>query len=225
VPASRFMHQSHLKGEKSEGAIADFMARMVFKVWWHKGEVDHKGSPTEDDFKAFMVTWSEAQKGSDPELWKKVQFSIFANDLSTKGYIQEKVTIWPMFTGNQAIDGVKAMKEINIVFVRGPRVENITLKAETGLTWGDGYGANIEDDNLFLYVGLVYGANNPANTANIIIGHMSNLPWFLIKNIGSSTISGYGYDTQLEKLLCPKTWGKSAIKVYPPSDNEKRYNP
>jgi hypothetical protein len=214
-------------GQKSEVAIAHFIARVVFKVSWSNGEIEHKGGPTEDDFKAFMEAWSEAQKGSDPELWKKVQFSIFANDLATPRYIQQRIVVWPMYVGNQAFDDIKVINDINIVFVNGLKVENITLYTDTGPLYGIGVGVNIEKKSLFIYQGVGYGLNVAANTAKPIGGRLSTIPAFLISNTGGP-VKASRSDKALQKIIMTEIGTnayKAAFKVYPPSEEEKKYNP
>lgn len=214
------------KGEKSETAIADFIAMTIFKAWWKKGEIEHKENPTEADFEDFMETWSLAQKENDPSFWRKVQFSVYANDLNTQGYTQEKVTIWPMYTGSESPDEVIAVDEINIVFVRGPRMENFTPDSKTGEYYGDGHGANFEGNKLYLYVGIGYGYGNPANTANLIVSDAAQIPMFLISNNGKA-VRTKGTDAAIKdlyELLCtPRR--RCAIKVFPPSIYEKQQNP
>jgi len=205
------------RGEKSEIAIAHFMARTVFEVWWRNGEIHQTGTPTEDDFKAFMEAWSIAQKENDLELWKKLGFSIFANDLNTQGYEQKKVTIWPMYTGIEVPDGVTAIKEISVVFVRGPRMENIILYSNTGEIYGDGIGVNIDENNLYIYVALGFGYNNPANAVDKIVGSIAEIPLFLVKNKGSAIDRGMVVDRDdhfTDILLTGRQRG--VIKVYPP---------
>jgi len=211
------------KGQSSEEAIAEYLARTFFKVWWTKGEIKHEGQPTEADFAAYMEDWTKAQKGEGP--WEKVGFKIFANDLATAGYKQEEVTIWPM-SSEETPEGIRAINEFVIAFVHESGVENVTVVSED---FRKAFGANFDGSSFYMYLGLSLNTNVAPNTAKPITGVMGTLPWYLTQNNGGQpTYFMQPEDDQLLDLISTEVGDnvyKAAIKVFPPSDEERTYNP
>lgn len=178
---------------------AEYIARTIFKTWWRNGDIKHTSQPTEDDFKAYMPLWSEAQKGDDPNLWKQVEFSIYANDLNDgNGYIQEQVIVWPMYSGDAPV-GVRGIQKMDIAVVSGGMVKNITMTVEEV---NEGFGTNIDGSTLTVYTSVTYPSltpkyNFPKNTAE---GFASVSSW-LVRNPGTPFTGYISMDSYLAKLL------------------------
>ena len=184
---------------------AEFLARTIFKVWWDKGNVDHDGLPTEDDFKSFMAMWAKAQQTNDPADWEQVQFTIWTNDLNDgKGYVQEKTTVWPMYNGEKAVpEGVFAMEKYSNVLVRRAGVKNISkiLYGRNSSIELGGEGTNIDGSgHMYEYTAVPAGQENNVNTIN---GVISSIPWWYRKNTGGTEIlvNGTTIDKTLYNLL------------------------
>jgi hypothetical protein len=181
-----------------ESAYAEFIARTVFKVWWSKGEVKHSGTPTEKDFTDFMALWAKAQQSGLPEDWQKVQVNdIWANDLEDgNGYVQKPYKIWFMYDG-QTPEGVRGISNLSIALVRTPRMKNITAFDDN--VYEVGVGTNIDDEKMYLYIGLPNNFYSSGKTA----AFMPVTGWWLIRNSGGS-FSGYnlgGAENTLKSIL------------------------
>lgn len=180
-----------------DSTYAEFIARSIFKVWWKKGVEPHTGVATEADFQNFMALWAKAQTSGLAEDWQKVQINnIWANDLNDgNGYVQKPYSLWPMYEGNNAPEGVRAIETFSIALVNGKKVENITLFDNNA--YGFGEGINLSRNTLYLYDGFV---SSNSGTEGLASG-IATAPWWMIVNHGSS-YSGYGSVVQdLTKLL------------------------
>lgn len=174
-----------------EKIYAEFIARTIFKTWWIKGEVRHTGAPTEEDFKNFMALWAKAQQTNDPNDWKQVQLNnIWANDLNDgNGYKQQPYTIWPMYSGTQAPDGVRGINNFAIVIVDGRRVKNITMFRNN--EYHEGWGTNLDNENLY-----IYSTFDSVPSVNSRAYNIARSSWWLNYNSGSTPS---GYISPLEK--------------------------
>lgn len=130
---------------------AEYISRLLFYVWWVRGNIKHTVTPTDVDFRDFMMMWSKAQESGDTFDWEKVQINdIWANDLGDGlGYIQKAIKIWPMYSGI-ATEGVLPIEKLTITFVGYSKSEYVTLYS-AGFT-GDGSGTNYSDQVLYLYL-------------------------------------------------------------------------
>ena len=191
----------------SEKAYTEFIARIIFKVWWKKGEMTHSGIATEEDFKVFMELWQKAQESNDPTNWQKVQINnIWANDLNDgNGYIQKPYTIWPMYEG-EAPEGVRGIDKIAVALVNGRRVKNLTLFDEN--PYDIGLGTNLDGKTLFMYGGLANGVYR--SCVKCTASGLGTLAWWLNRNSGGR-ISGYGSGHKdLSKILL-----NGGLEIYP----------
>lgn len=182
---------------------AEFLARTIFGVWWDKGNVDHEGLPTEDDFKAFMAQWAKAQQTNDPKDWEAVQFTIWANNLEDgDGYVQEPTLVWPMVGEETTVsEGVLGMKEFNNVLVgNNRRIKNIS---DWGNTLGTSMGTNFDTSKLYIYF------RGTQVSPGSIASALSATRWWLKLNNGKD-YHGFGVeDKSLLNLL------KKVIKIIP----------
>jgi hypothetical protein len=209
-------------GENSKEAISHAVSYMFFRTWWSNGVVEHTGTPTDDDFSKYMSDWSTAQDTNNPEEWEKVQFEIpKVNDLNDgNGYVTEKITVWPMHSGS-APEGITSFSEFDIAFVRGTKMNNITL-----YDWGGyacGYGSNLDGNTLTVYSNVIYeaGVQSPV-TAYGLVRQFSLIANWITTGMGKTI------DQNLVKILSDKvtTNGyKSVFKVDPSSEEDSIYNP
>jgi hypothetical protein len=215
---------TNFKGETSDEAIAEFVARTFFSAWWKNGEVKHTGVSTEEDFTMFMDLLSKARNSGNPTDWEKVQInSVWANDLNdNNGNEQEEFSILPMYEGKTP-EGVRAINNFSLVFVDSDRVDNIEFP---DAEYGRGYSLNLDNGTLYAYIGIYEGG--PVDTTSwSLLRALSLLPNYMTYR----RVSGLE-DTEMMKILATKVISngyRSSIRVYEANGErnayEKQYNP
>lgn len=204
------------EGKNSQEAITEFTARTFYKVWLKKGGVDGTGPKTDVTFEDYMAMWAEAQASGREEDWRAVQITIKANDIATEGYEPVSTTIWFGYS-NTAPEGVRAINEFDIAFVKGNKVENINSPEGYSI----GMGTNLDKNRLVIYIGL-QTTNINTNTATIVVQQMSGISIWI-------TQSSIGYNSnELINIFATKILSnayKAAIQVFPQTKLEIQYNP
>jgi hypothetical protein len=133
-----------------ESIYGEYIARLIFRIWWIKGNEQHNIMSTDDDLVKYMAMWATAQKSGDLSDWEKVQFKISANDLNDgNGYVYEKLTVWPMCDEETNTDGIKKIDKISIAAVNGMTTKSITNFKDN--SFEEGYGTNIDDGYCFTF--------------------------------------------------------------------------
>jgi hypothetical protein len=176
---------------------AEYIARVLFSVWWYKGNEVHDISPSEADFDDFMKKWSQAQRSGSFDDWNKVQINnIWANDLRDGfGYQQKPYDVWPMYAGDTP-EGVEPMEEFSIVLVCGNRDKYITLYG----TFFSGHGTNKDTKKWYIY--QYYYDYSLHNVAGVIVDYLSLVDGWLVANRGEEIESPPFLSFQcLNKLL------------------------
>ncbi len=181
---------------------AEFIARTVFDVWWSKGDTPHKGNYTDTDFKNFMALWAKAQQTNDPNDWKQVELNnIWANDLNDgNGYKQQPYTIWPMYSGTQAPEGVRGINNFAIALVKANVMKDTTKFSNN--VYDEGYGSNVDGENLYVYEGILNMGFSPDkySVSSLMAGATSQ--WLIVNSGGGfSGYNNWGIDTTILNLL------------------------
>jgi hypothetical protein len=217
---------NNYEGENSKDALAHFAALTFYKLWHSRQDTNQPVSDAE--FKSYLELWSQAQKSNDLADWEKVQINgIWANDLNDgNGYKQQEYTIWPMYTGDpsQVPQGVRAIAEFGISFVRAVQMENVTMVGDGNF----GVGFNLYDNILYVYIDFGgHGQDEGGWGATYAIAYVAN---WLIKNRGGSSFYGPLADRELYKLVNRHSnigdcCYRAALKIDPPTKSENTYNP
>jgi hypothetical protein len=225
-------------GEKSDMAMGNFISHLFFKVWWANGLESHTGLPKDTDFDNFMRLWSTAQATNNPDDWKKVQMTVKkVNDLNDgNGYKTKEMQIWPMFNGESS-DGVRAVSELKMVFVRFGTKKNISL-----FEFEDGQmkfqmGSNVDKGILYEYMDVFnqesYIDRMPTTTTNLIQS-MASIAQYMIGGTQSLSFSPItelvSYLCRINKSIDSRVGGlcayvPTALKTSPSSASDKIYNP
>jgi len=186
---------------------AEFVARVMFSVWWVKGNEKHINSPVEEDFVNFMGMWSRAQKSGDFLDWKRVQINnIWMNDLRDGlGYKQQPYNIWPMYTG-KVPEGVDSINEFSIAFVCGEKDDFVTKHAK-GTFWA-GNGTNKDGTVMYSYQ-YYEDYSRFRNVLAIVNAYLASIDWWLKSNTGTETMAVSMTNKKLEHLL---TYGGTLIR-------------
>ena len=211
-------HYTNSEGKNSKDALTEFTARTFYKVWLKKGGVDGTGTKTDVTFEEYMAMWAEAQASGREEDWREVQITIKANDIATEGYEPIPTTIWFGYTG-VAPEGVRAIDEFDIAFIKGNKVKNIDI---VEINYNIGLGTNIADKNLVMYLGITTfkdatHVGNVVPNMSAISGWMSNQSLSVDKEING--IIATRANTSNKNIY------SAIIQIFPQVSIEKQYNP
>lgn len=103
---------------------------------------------------------------------------------------------------SEAPEGVRGINNLAVVFVKGKKMDNITMFNEN--SYNEGMGTNFDGENLYIYRGLsdiTISYNDAYRLIRSMAYQISSVSWWFNRNSGKS-ISGYSYeDVQLDKLL------------------------
>lgn len=170
-----------------ESTYAQYITRVIYWGWWTNATSEtHEGLSTEEDYKRFMKLWATAQTTNAEEDWKKVEFTTFGNDLNDgDGYVQEKMTFWPMHSGNTP-EGVTNLDKLTVAILDGTKVENINI---VGKDYTQAFGTNIDADNLYVYIGLPMENGKYSLWPKNVASMMSAAPYWLGRRGQSASLS------------------------------------
>jgi len=167
-----------------ESTYAQYITRVIYWAWWVNATSEtHEGMSTEEDYKRFMELWATAQKTDTEADWKKVEFTTFGNDLNDgNGYAQEKMTFWPMHTGD-APEGVINFEKLSIAVVDGTKVENNDIVSSD---YTSAMGTNLDSNILYVYVGQPMENGYYSLLSKNVASGLSSAPYWLGRR-GKST--------------------------------------
>lgn len=171
----------------SKEAYANYITRVMFWAWWSNStDGEHTGMWSEEDYKSFMSLWATAQETNSPADWGKVEFTAWANDLNDgDGYVQDKMTFWPMHTG-ETPDGVRNIEKMSVVILDMNLGSNMSIVTDRTGSYSQGYGTNIDNNELYLYDGFPLEYGNMALWPSAVAQGMTPLVyWF--SRVGNSS--------------------------------------
>lgn len=205
------LHQSLIEGSPRISdlkfrpeAVAELIARTVFADWWSHGPKadEHKGkTPTDADFDSFMQLWSKGQKGDPSVSCADLEVDSYSNDLATDGYKQNLVKKRYLCDDGKAEPGTVVLNELNVVGVNNSDYETIENITNIGKWFGVGEASNYQEDEMYWYVGLGFGAAAEGNNPAVIASVSSCLPKFVSINKGASYVADYKYNKDLAAKL------------------------
>lgn len=185
----------------SDDIFAEYVARLLFGVWWKNGPEQHAEAAEEGDFEEFMRLWAQAQNSGAIEDWSKVQINnIWANDLADgAGYDQQPYSMWFMYEG-ETPDGIRDIENFSIVLLGSDGDLYVTK-----WWWKAGFGVNLNKETLSLYYYYIDYSNTWGPWA-VATGGLSGAMDFILKNRGGEVdnIDFINHNSSLEQLL---RWG------------------
>lgn len=191
-------------------AMTEFTAKTFYYIALKKGGIDGTGIKNEDGtvsaFEQYMAMWDKAQESGSEEDWRKVQVTIKLNDIATEGYETNPTVVWPMYTGDQIPNGVRAITEFNIVlFKSGDRSVVNHDPVVTSL------GSNILNNTLYLYRGVklsyLYQPISDNKNDSYVVDGLSAIPtWLAINSLPN------GFDTSIIKIISNNSKSSTSFK-------------